>query len=321
MMLAETCSGLPGVEPCGRRHGARFPLCGGGRPLHVSDRLAPRWRKPEPLFWVATVATGAAVVSCPAMNASTPPGPEGPEGPEPRTGTGPAPVPERGPLTVPEAARTLGISERAVRKRIQAGTLRATPRGRSFDVYLPGAPAGTTGPEGPERDRSAGERGPEPAAHERPSSGPGPEPPPASSRAGGGESPPASGPEPAPRGTGTGPEPGPEPIEARFRVTPAEIERAVERTGARYLADMETILNRVGRVYEGQLAAKDETIAELRRRAEAAEAERDALRERLEAAQATPAATEAPTVLIVEGDGHTHLPPLWQRLWRGLRGP
>ncbi len=57
----------------------------------------------------------------------------GPEGPEPRTGTGP----ERGPVTVAEAARVLGISERAVRKRITAGTLRASPVGRSYDVWLP----------------------------------------------------------------------------------------------------------------------------------------------------------------------------------------
>ncbi|MDP9374418.1 MAG: hypothetical protein M3Q65_18610 [Chloroflexota bacterium] len=68
----------------------------------------------------------------------------------------------------------------------------------------------------------------------------------------------------------------------------------------------------------GRLGAERE---ELRRRAEAAEAERDELRARLEAAQAAPADTGAPTVLIVEGDGHTHRPPLWQRLWRGLRGP
>ena len=254
------------------------------------------------------------------MNATTPPGPAGPEPAEPRTGTGPAPVPERGPLTVPEAARALGISERAVRKRITAGTLRATPRGRSFDVYLPGPVPGATGPEGPEQDRSTGGQGPEPVAHPRPPSGPGPEPGPTSSHAETGESLPASGPEPAPRGTGTGPEPGPEPIEARFRVTPAEIERAVERTGARYVADMETILARVGHVYEGQLAAQRETIAELRRRAEAAEAERDALRASLETVQAAPVAPEAPTVLIVEADSRTHRPPWWRRLLRRLRG-
>ena len=98
----------------------------------------------------------------------------------------------------------------------------------------------------------------------------------------------------------------PEPIEARYRVTPAEIEQAVERTSVRYIADIHTLFDRVsaevGRLYAAQLAAKDqalaaqdgrisaqqETIAELRRRAEAAEAarlaverERDDLRARL----------------------------------------
>ncbi len=64
---------------------------------------------------------------------------------------------------------------------------------------------------------------------------------------------------------------------------------------------------------DATLNAKDETIAELRRRAEAAEAERDELRARLDAA-APPAAPEAPTVLIVEGDRHPPPPTLWQRL-------
>ena len=94
-----------------------------------------------------------------------------------------------------------------------------------------------------------------------------------------------------------------EPFEGAYRVTPAEIEQAVSRTSAQYMGDLRTMLAEVGKVYEGQLAAKDvalaakdealttkdqvigtqaETIAELRRRAEAAEADRD----RLAAAQA-----------------------------------
>ena len=52
----------------------------------------------------------------------------------------------------------------------------------------------------------------------------------------------------------------------------------------------------------------------------AAERKRDALRARLEAAQAAPAAPEAPTVLIVEADSHAHRPPRWRRLLRRLRG-
>ncbi len=124
-------------------------------------------------------------------------------------------------------------------------------------------------------------------------------------------------------------------------MTPAEVERAVERTGARYLTDMETILNRVGRVYEGQLAAKDqtidtqagalalqqETIAELRRRAEVAEAEADALRLRL-------AEIDVPAVVVVAGQdateeqdatpttpvAHRGVQRLWRRLRRRLAG-
>ncbi len=116
-------------------------------------------------------------------------------------------------------------------------------------------------------------------------------------------------------------------------MTPAEIAQAIERTSARYVADVHTLFDRVsaeiGRLYEAQLAAKDqalaaqqETIAALRRRAEAAEAERqaaererDELGARLDATQAAPAAPEAPTVLIVEGgDSHTHHPPRRQRV-------
>ncbi|MDP9471015.1 MAG: hypothetical protein M3Q71_10165 [Chloroflexota bacterium] len=39
--------------------------------------------------------------------------------------------------SVPEAARALGISERAVRKRIDAGTLQAEKDGRAWSVLLP----------------------------------------------------------------------------------------------------------------------------------------------------------------------------------------
>ncbi len=39
--------------------------------------------------------------------------------------------------SVPEAARALGISERAVRKRIDAGTLEAVKDGRAWSVLLP----------------------------------------------------------------------------------------------------------------------------------------------------------------------------------------
>ncbi len=79
-------------------------------------------------------------------------------------------------------------------------------------------------------------------------------------------------PDAVPGGTGSADEAVPgEPIEAVYRVTPAEIEQAIERTGDKYVTDMRAMFDEVGRLYQGQLAAKDETITELRRRAEAAE--------------------------------------------------
>jgi len=68
---------------------------------------------------------------------------------EPEPGGGPGTAPEEPPrgtagYSVPEAARALGISERAVRKRIVAGTLPAEKEGPRWVVFLP---AGTrTGP-------------------------------------------------------------------------------------------------------------------------------------------------------------------------------
>ena len=121
-----------------------------------------------------------------------------------------------------------------------------------------------------------------------------------------------------------------EPIEAAYRVTPVEIEQAVSRTSAQYMGDLRTMLAEVGKVYEGQLAAKDaalaakdqalaadaSTIAELRRRAEVAEAEVIRQRQEQEAAQAAsvlPSAPEAPT----EAQGT--LPGAWGRLRRWWR--
>jgi hypothetical protein len=103
------------------------------------------------------------------------------------------------------------------------------------------------------------------------------------------------------------------PIEAAYRVTPAEIEQAVSRTSAQYMGDLRTMLAEVGKVYEGQVAAKDqvltmqaaaltakdETIGELRRRAEVAEAELARRHEDVEVAQAVSAGPhdeEAPPV-------------------------
>jgi len=46
---------------------------------------------------------------------------------------------------VPEAARALGISERAVRKRITAGTLDAEKEGTAWAVFLPAGPKAEPG--------------------------------------------------------------------------------------------------------------------------------------------------------------------------------
>jgi hypothetical protein len=118
-----------------------------------------------------------------------------------------------------------------------------------------------------------------------------------------------------------------EPIEAAYRVTPTEIEQAVSRTSAQYMGDLRTMLAEVGKVYESQLLAKDqtittqadmlalqtETIAELRRRAEVAEAEVLRQRQEQEATQAAPAgawAQEAPML------AQEHTAGAWGRLRR-----
>jgi len=149
--------------------------------------------------------------------------------------TGPEHGPEPIRYTVAAAAERLGISDRAVRKRIQASTLRAEPNGRTYWVFLE----------------------------------PGPE----------------------------GPEPGPVPLDRNrlvlsgtaYRVTPGEIEQAIERTGDKYVTDMRAMFERVDELYRDRLADKDRLIVEL-------EQQRDALRSRvsdLEAQQVeSPAAPE-----------------------------
>jgi uncharacterized membrane protein len=68
--------------------------------------------------------------------------------------------------------------------------------------------------------------------------------------------------------------------------------------------------------YEGQLAAKDETLADLRRRAEAAEAERDALRA-AQAAPPPPSEAEVPAVGAITPEASAGR---WERLGRWWRG-
>ncbi len=127
------------------------------------------------------------------------------------------------------------------------------------------------------------------------------------------EIPPEHIPEYPPEGTGIHAEP----IEAAYRVTPAEIEQAVSRTTAQYMGDLRTMLAEVGEVYAGQLAAKDETIAELRRRAEVAEADAAALRQRQaeEAAQAAQAALHGEEVATVVPEDVAGVWARFRRWW------
>lgn len=62
-------------------------------------------------------------------------------------------VPDR--VSVPEAARLLGITERAVRKRIQAGTLRAERIDGRWTVAIDAAPASDVRVGRPEQPRRA----------------------------------------------------------------------------------------------------------------------------------------------------------------------
>ena len=114
-------------------------------------------------------------------------------------------------------------------------------------------------------------------------------------------------------------------IAPAYSVTPAEVERAIARTGQQYTADLGTMLAELREVFAGQVAAQQETIAaqaatiaELRRRAEVAEHERDALR-----VQASPQPPGAETPPPAPED--TRVAPggaggFWQRVRRALGG-
>ena len=110
-----------------------------------------------------------------------------------------------------------------------------------------------------------------------------------------------------------------------FPITPAEVERAIARTGQQYTADLGTMLAELREVFAGQVAAQQETIAaqadtiaELRRRAEVAEVERDALRvqaapQPLSDAAAPPASEDTPAAPGGAGG-------FWRRVRRALGG-
>jgi len=138
-----------------------------------------------------------------------------------------------GRYSVPQAARYLGISERAVRKRIEAGTLAAERDGRQWVVFLAAVPDAVPGGTG-----SAGAAVPS------------------------------------------------ELIEAQYRVTPTEIEQAIERTGDKYVVDMRDMFGRLDELYQERLADKDRLIVEL-------EQQRDDERQRREAGEARLSALEA----------------------------
>ena len=211
-------------------------------------------------------------------------------GPEPRTGTGP----EQGPVSVPAAAQALGISERAVRKRIAAGTLRAEPFGRSYRVWLP-QDAPLPGPE----------PGPAPGPDQGPE--PGPEPIEAEYRA---------------RAVTVSP--------AAY----AQIEAIRDQWLAPLVAQITEQAEQIGRLeaerdVAEQMVEEQRRRAEraereredLRRQAGALQAERDALRATAapDAPSVAPAGTsgaEAPDTATGVGDA---LGPL-RRLWRAIRG-
>ncbi|MDP9371944.1 MAG: sigma-70 region 4 domain-containing protein [Chloroflexota bacterium] len=199
---------------------------------------------------------------------------------------------------IAEAARLLGLSQEAVRKRLQRATLPGYKQDEHWYVLLDGL---------------------HPAAGYRQDTDP----------AGWQDDRPDDGRTPAGRQDTA-------PIEASYRVTPAEIEQAVARTSAQYMGDLRAVLAEVGKVYEGRIAAteaasaaKDETIAaqrdalaELRRRAAAAERERDELRARLstivEPAPTPPAALGGAAGAHRGEDTPRRPTGLWERLRRAL---
>jgi len=195
-------------------------------------------------------------------------------------------------LTTDKVAAMLSVSVRTVRRYADSGRLAPVRLGRSVRYRLPDVERLIAeGEDTSGQDSTVPQRTPADSASQRPGA--------------------------APSGQDT--------IEATYRITPAEIEQAVARTSAQYMGDLRTMLAEVGRVYEGQLAAKDQVIAtqadalaELRRRAEVAEVERDALRvqaspQPLSAAPTPSAATDTPEA--PEADGG-----FWRRVRRVLGG-
>jgi hypothetical protein len=203
-------------------------------------------------------------------------------------------------IPIAEAATLLDLSQEAVRKRIQRGTLAGYKRDGGWFVLLDvDTPTGAV--TGRQDDRTAGRQD-------------------------------ASGRQDSPL------------IEAEYRVTPEELQVAIERTGAKYINDFtglyEMINAELARQYEARLAerdlalaAKDETIAakdqtiatqaealaEARRRAETIQAEYDRRREAEERQRqiAAQAASAAPHATETSEEAS---PGMWARLGRWWRG-
>lgn len=186
-------------------------------------------------------------------------------------------------IPIGEAAEALGLNVDAVRKRIKRGTLDPYKEADRWYVVLPTVQPAPSSPPG----RTAGS-----PVH------------------------------PGVQDTG-------QPIEAAYRVTPAEVEQAIERTGARYVADFAALYDRiaaeVGELYAAQIAAKDQTIAtqadalaELRRRAEVAERERDELRS--QAVSQPPSAAPPDSTGVGASMPEQSAQGFWQRVRRILGG-
>jgi chromosome segregation ATPase len=73
-----------------------------------------------------------------------------------------------------------------------------------------------------------------------------------------------------------------EPDDVSHETKLAALERLIERVGARYIADLRELSEEFSRFYEAQLEAKDGQIAELARRAEAAERAKNDVAARLD---------------------------------------
>ena len=188
---------------------------------------------------------------------------------------------------MPVAARALGISERAVRKRIAAGTLRAEPFGRSYRVWLPEAP-----PPGPEPGPAAGPD-------------PGPEPIEAQFRA---------------RAVTVSPA-GYAQLEAIrdqwLAPLVAQITEQAERIGR--LESERDIAEQLADEQRRRAERAERDREELRRQAEALQVERDRLL--AEATQSAPPAAPASTRETIGTDETWEDPePLWRRVWRAIRG-